>query len=177
MLKENITIEPYTLSEKESTLLNKTGVEEISFFNITGTLKENLDLQFSIEVYEKGEFKEKLLSTLGEPKEKFKNSFISFGVSRVSDDENHYLKLMAGTPSSLGSTNYIDNMLARSFSMLIKEKVILEKNKPIYLAAWTGTTKNQLHPIESEKGELPKGIEKIELAILYKVLLTDNEND
>ncbi|KXH81725.1 hypothetical protein [Sporosarcina sp. HYO08] len=40
-----ITIEPYTMSEKESLLVSKTGVGHIEFFQLNGTLAEDDDLQ------------------------------------------------------------------------------------------------------------------------------------
>ena len=57
------------------------------------------------------------------------------------------------------------------------ESISLEKNKPIYLAAWLGTTKSELNSGRSENGEPPSGIEDVELAFLYKVLLTDKESN
>ncbi|MEO4054726.1 hypothetical protein [Solibacillus sp. CAU 1738] len=45
-----ITIESYNMSEKERLLISKTGVEQIEFFKLNGTLKEDDDLQFSVEV-------------------------------------------------------------------------------------------------------------------------------
>ncbi|MEK5332669.1 hypothetical protein [Lysinibacillus sp. FSL W8-0992] len=47
------------------------------------------------------------------------------------------------------------------------------KNKPVYLVAWLGTTKNELRTVGSKNGELPAGLEEAELAFLYKVLWTD----
>lgn len=56
-----ITIKPYNMSKKESLLISKTGVGQIEFFKLNGTLKEDDDLQFSVEVFENGKFKEELL--------------------------------------------------------------------------------------------------------------------
>ena len=66
-------------------------------------------------------------------------------------------------------------MTTYSFSRLIDEKITLEKNKPIYLAGWLGTTQNELRSSGGGNGELPPGIEETELAFLYKVLWTDKE--
>ena len=68
-------------------------------------------------------------------------------------------------------------MTSSSFSKLVGEKVTLEKDKPVYLAAWLGTTKNELSFGGGENGELPSGIEEAELAFLYKVLWTDKEKN
>ena len=91
------------------------------------------------------------------------------------NDEDHSLKLITGIPSGLASTIYPNNMTSSSFSKLVGEKITLEKNKPVYLAAWLGTTKNGLRSGEGENGELPAGIEEAELAFLFKVLWTDKE--
>ncbi|NRD79892.1 hypothetical protein HPT25_21380 [Bacillus sp. BRMEA1] len=167
-----ITIEPYNLSEKEKLLISKTGVGQIEFFKLNGTLKEDDDLQFSVEEFENGKFKKELLSSSDEPKTKFKDSLISFGISGF-EDEDHPLKLLSRVPSGLDTTKYSNNMTTYSFSKLISKKITLEKNKPAYLVAWLGTTKNGLHSVESINGELPKGLEEAESALLYKVLWTD----
>lgn len=168
-----ITIEPYNMSEKEKLLVSKTGIEQIAFFKLEGNLKEDDDLQFTVEVYENGKLKEELLTTSDEPKTQFKDSIISFGISNFNDKDQS-LKLITGIPSGLATTYYSNNMTSSSFSQLIGEKVTLEKSKPIYLAAWVGTTKNKLSSVGSENGELPAGIEEAELALLYRVLWTDN---
>ena len=93
----------------------------------------------------------------------------------VFDSEGHSLKLITGIPSGLAATIYSNNMTSSSFSKLVGEKVTLEKNIPVYLAAWLGTTKNELSSGGGENGELPLGIEETELAFLYKVLWTDKE--
>ncbi len=168
-----ITIEPYNMSEKEKLLISKTGVEQIEFFKLEGNLKEDDDLQFTVEVYENGKLKEELLTTSNEPKTKFEDSIISFGISNIND-KDHSLQLITGIPSGLATTNYSNNMTSSTFSKLVGEKVTLEKSKPIYLAAWVGTTKNKLSSVGSENGELPVGIEEAEFALLYRILWTNN---
>ena len=148
------------MSEKERLLISKTGVEQIEFFKLNGTLKEDDDLQFSVEVFEKGKFKEELLKTWDEPETKYKDSLISFGISDI-ENEDHSLKLINGIPSGLATTIYSNNMTSSSFSKLVGEKVTLEKNKPIYLVAWLGTTKNELSSGGGENGELPRVLKKL----------------
>ena len=172
--KTKLTIESYNLSEKERVLIRKTGVEQIEFFKLNGTLKEEDDLQFSVEVYENGEFKEELIKTSGTIETKYKDSTISFGVSDNGGEE-HSLKLLSGIPSGLASTSYASNMTGYAFTKLIGEKITLEKDKPIYLAAWLGTTKNELRSVGEDNGQIPEAIEDYELAFLYKVLWTDKE--
>lgn len=171
-----ITIEPYNMSEKESLLISKSGVGPIEFFELNGTLTEDDDLQISVEVFEKGKFKEELLKTWDDPEKNYKDVLISFGISDLND-EVRPLKLLSGIPSGLATTNYSNNMTFSSFGNLIGEKVTLKKNKPVYLAAWLGTTKNGIRSIGSENGELPVGIEEVELAFLYRVLWTDKEKN
>lgn len=169
-----LTIDSYDMSEKERLLISKTGVEQIEFFILNGTLKEDDDLQFSVELFENGKFKEELLKTWDGPETKYKDSLISFGISD-NGGEDHSLKLINGIPSGIATTFYPNNMTSSSFAKLIDGKKTLEKNKPIYLAAWLGTTKNGLRSGAGENEELPPGIEESELAFLYKVLWTDEE--
>jgi len=169
-----LTIESYNMSEKETLLISKTGVEQIKFFKLNGTLKEDDDLQFSVEVFENGKFKEELLKTWDELETKYNDSLISFGIIDNRDEE-HSLKLLNGIPSGLATTFYSNNMTTSSFGLLIDRKMTLEKNKPIYLTAWLGTTKNELRSGGGTTGELPQGIEEAELAFIYKVLWTDKE--
>ncbi|MCM3569412.1 hypothetical protein [Neobacillus mesonae] len=171
-----ITIESYTMSEKEKLLISKTGVGQIEFFKVNGALKEEDLLQFSVEEFKNGKFEKELQKSSDGPKTvKFKDSLISFGISGIEEVEGHTLKLLTGVPSGLVTTDYSNHMTMSTFSRLIDKKVSLEKNKPVYLAAWAGTTQNTLRSVESENGELPAGIEDAETALLYKVLWTDKE--
>jgi len=163
-----LTIEPIKLSDKESLLISKTGVGNIEFFKLNGTLAKEDDLQFSVDVYEKGKLKEELLKSRGAIEKSYHNTIISFG---ISDDAP--FKLLSGIPFGLAKTTYPNGMTAFSFSNLISEQITLSKNKPVYLVAWLGTTKNELRTVGSEKGELPAGMEEYELVFLYKVLWTD----
>ena len=171
--KTKLTIEPYSLNEKESVLIRKTGVE-IEFFKLNGTLKEEDDLQFSVEVYENGKFKEELLKTSGAIETNYKDSVISFGISDIRNEEQS-IKLLSGIHSGLASTFYSSNMTGYAFGKLVGDKVTLEKDKPMYIAGWLGTTKNSLRSVGEQNGELPQAVEDYELAFLYKVLWTDKE--
>lgn len=169
-----ITIESYNLSEKENLLISKTGVEQIEFFKLNGTPKEEDQLQFSVEVFKNGQYKEELLKTWDGPETKYQDSFISFGISDI-ENEGHSLKLITGTPTGIATTVYSNNMTSSSFGKLVGEKVTLEKNKPVYLAAWLGTTKNKISFGGGNNGELPSGSKEAELTFLYKVIWTDKE--
>ncbi|PYF06239.1 hypothetical protein [Ureibacillus chungkukjangi] len=173
-----LTIKSYSMSENQSLLISKTGVEQIEFFKLNGTLKEEDDLQFSVEVFENGKFKEELLKTWDEVQTIYEDSIISFGISDSREGEgesegDRSLKLLNGIPSGLATTLYPNSMTVSTFSKLIEGEITLEKNKPIYLAAWLGTTKNELRSGGGGDGELPAGIEEAELAFIYKVLWTD----
>lgn len=174
-----ITIEPYTISEHESLLISKTGVGYIEFFKLNGTLGEEDDLEFSVELYENGKFKEELMKTWGAVDEKYKDNIISFGMSdhQGEDDSSKSFKLISGIPFGLATTSYPNDVTAYSFRKLVGEKITLKKNEPVYLAAWVGTTKNSLRSIGSEHGELPAGIDEYEKALIYKVLWTDMNRD
>lgn len=173
----DLTIKPYPLSTKETLLISKTGVDQINYFELTGTLADHEDLEFFVEVYEHGAFKENILSTSGSPESKFKKHLLSFATSRSLKDDDSHMKILLGSGNSLASGSYMHNMTGYSFSQLIGDKVQLEKNKPIYLVAWVGSTNGQLRTIGSEKGELPEGIDEAELALLYKVVLTDHARE
>lgn len=169
-----LVIEPYDLSEKEQSLISKTDVGNIQFFVLNGTLKENEDLKFSIEVYEKGNFKEEILES-SSGNQQFNDEFISFGISsnRLEDKS---LKIMNGIPSGLTTTIYPNKVKANTFNKLINEKMTLEKNQPFYLAAWVGNSNEPISSGVEESGKLPKDIEQTELAFVYKILWTDKEN-
>lgn len=83
------TIKSYNLSEKERLLINKTDVSQIEFFKLNGFLKEEEDLQFSVEVYENGILKNELLKTNGEIQRNYKDSLISFGISTMVEKKLH----------------------------------------------------------------------------------------
>src|ERR1041384_4439977 len=74
-LNTEITIESYNMSEKENLLISKTGVREIEFFKLNGAPKEDDELQFSVEVFKNGKFKEELLKTWDGPETKYQDSF------------------------------------------------------------------------------------------------------
>jgi hypothetical protein len=173
-----LTIEPYNMSEHESLLISKSGVGHIGFFKLNGTLGEDDDLEFSVEVFENGKFKEELLKSWGAVDKKYKDSLISFGMSdfQGQDDSVKFMKLISGIPSGLATTSYPNDMTASSFGKLVGKKITMKKNEPVYLVVWAGTTTNSLRTIGSENGELPENIGEYETALLYKVVLTDKGN-
>lgn len=117
-----ITIEPYNMSEKESLLISKLGMGLIESFKPNGTLGEDDDFQISVEVYERGKFKEELLKTWNDS-EKNKDSLISFGISDLND-EGRPMKLISVISSGMASTGYPNNITFSAFSNLVGEKVI-----------------------------------------------------
>lgn len=172
--KTEIIIKPYNMSEQERLLVSKTDVSSIVFFELSGTLAEADDLQMSVDVYENGKFKEELLKTWGAVEKRYKNELISFGLSGFGYEGDSF-KLMSGIPSGLATADYTHGMTSSSFTDLINQKIILKKNEPVYLAAWIGTTTDSLRSLSEGNGELPEGIEEAELALVYKVVLTEQQ--
>ena len=170
--KTKLTIEPYNISDQEMILVSKTDVMDIEFFELNGTLKEEDDLQFSVEVFEKGKLKEEILKSRGEIQTKFKDTIISFGVGD-RNGKNKSLKLINGLPSGLATKYYSNDMTLTSISKLIEGKITLEKNTPIYLAVWLGTKKEELSSGVDSNEEILQAIKDTELVFLYKVLWTD----
>ena len=170
--KTNLTIESYSVSDKEKLLISKTGVQHIEYFKVNGTLKKEDDLQFSVEVYENGKFKEEGIKSRGAIQTNYKDSLISFGAMDNGGEEPS-LKMLFGIPAGLSSTTYTNNMTGYAFTKLIGEEITLEKDKPSYIAGWFGTATNSLRTIGEINGKLPEGLEDYELVYLYKVLWTD----
>ncbi|KIL72822.1 hypothetical protein [Bacillus badius] len=169
-----LTVAPYTLSQKEEELISKTGVNDIEFFTLDGTLKKGEDIQYTIVLYEEGKFKQNMLFSYGETENKFKDKLISFGM-RAADGDKQAITLLEGSPDGLSSTEFSHKATGWTFSSLIHEKVTLKKNKPLYLAGWAGTSKNTMRSLNSEHGELPEGLKEMEVALLYKIEWTDAE--
>lgn len=167
-----LTIEHYKVSENEGALVRKTGVELIEFFKLNGSLNEEKEeLQYSVEVYENGKFKEEILKSVSAPSTDQKDSILSFGVK----DDAPTLEIIAGLPFGVSTAPFENHMTGHTFTTLVGKKITLEKDQPIYLAAWLGTKTNQLRTVGEEKGKLPKELEDYEVALLYKVLWTDKE--
>lgn len=173
-----LTIKPYELNEKEQQLIERTGVFSIDFFNINGHL-DDADLQFSVEVYENGKLKEELLKMFGMLDASYKNELISFGLFETkNEEEQQQFSLEIGTPGgSLSSTTYETGMTASAYGALIDNKITLEKEQPIYLAAWAGTTKDSVPTLHGENGQLPENLASFEKALLLKVVWTDESGD
>ena len=172
----NLTVVPYILNEKEKELISKTGVDDIEFFKLNGTLKKGDDIQYTIVLYESGKFKQNMLVSFGELENVFQDKIISFGTSDTGTEKGS-IKLLEGSPDGLATTEFEHKMTAWSFSRFVGEKVTLKKNKPVYLAGWSGTTKNSLRSLSSESGELPEGLKEMEIALLYKIEWTDAQEE
>lgn len=168
-----ITIEPMKLSKKESELVGKTGVENIEYFLMNGSLKKSEDLVIKIELYKKGVLQEESMGSSESPLNKFKNMMLSFGTRHPQNDRT-LIDVYAGVPNGFMATSFKDGMSGSTISSLISEKITLKKNKPVYLTAWAGTTKNSMSGLRvSDDGALPENLEKYEMAILYKIEITD----
>ena len=131
-----LTIEPYEFSEKESQLIERTGVFSVDYFTMNGNL-DNADLQFTVEVYENGKLKEELVGMHGMMETEFKKDLLSFSLFETENEqEQQQFTLHIGTPSgSLVSSTYDTKapMMASVYAPLINDKITLEKDQPIYI--------------------------------------------
>lgn len=166
----SITIKPYSLTEKEINLISRTGVKNIEFFTLNGNLGKGEDLEFVVEVYENGKLTENVFSTNNPVKKTYKNELISFAVGEKQSNNNQ-INLLIGSDGSLYTGVHENKMTSYGFQTIISDKITLKKDSPAYLAAWFGTTKNSLTGLSSKNGELPEGLDKIELVYLFKVVL------
>lgn len=80
-----ISIEPYSLSDKEESLMMYAGVSQIEFFQFDGELGQKEDLEFKIEHYKKGKFKGELTSLSNMVESKYKNTLFSFAIDNNID--------------------------------------------------------------------------------------------
>lgn len=167
-----LTIKHYKVSENEEALVKKTGVGLIEFFKLNGSLNEdNEELQYSVELYENGKFKEEILKAVSAPSTDDQGIILSFGVK----DDAPTIEIIAGLPSGVSTVPFENKMTGHTFTTLVGNKITLEKNQPIYLAAWLGTKTNKMRSIGEEKGKLPAAIKEYEVALIYKVIWMDKE--
>ncbi|WJY27236.1 MULTISPECIES: hypothetical protein [Sporosarcina] len=169
-----VSVKDYSPTDRESELISKTGINQVEYFTLNATLAEGEDLQYSVEVYRNGKLSEERTKTYGDPERNYKDAIISFGVDGFNDEEGPF-ELINGVPGGTGTSSYPNMMTSFTFNKLVKGKIDLVKDKPVYLASWQGTTKDSLSSHTNETGELPEGLEDSELVFLYKLLWTDAE--
>jgi hypothetical protein len=167
-----ISIKPHSLSEDEEVLISKTGVDAIQFFRINGTLKEEEDLQFAVEIYKDGRLTEDQVYTMGQVEKEFKQGLISYGFDRQGDQ----LIFLNGIINGLLEQKYdLDGTDSSSFTSLINEKKTLIKDEAVYLTAWIGSKGNML-AVPSLNGDgslLSQELYDTDAAYVFKVTLTD----
>ena len=169
---EQLTVEPYDLSDKEIELVSKTSAGSIEYFKLNGKVDKGNDLVFSVETRKKGKLVGDEVRSSGDYERNYKDTLISFGTSNIGSEDN-VLNLMIGVPSGVARTEQPNKMMASTMCRTIDGKIILTKEKPIYLAVWKGTDENSMSCRTGEDGGLPQGLEEADVAYLYKVLWTD----
>ena len=170
-----LTIEPLKLNKKEKVLIEKTGVNFIEYFKLTGHLKKTEDIKIELEKYVNGKNNGESISSSDEPNLTFQDDILSFGIQRLQEGKE--LNLLMGMPSGYSSTiQPIQKIKLSSYGKVLNKKIKLIKDTPVYLAAWMGTTKNEMHGgIEDEKGNFPEAIKQSEIAFLYKITVIDRK--
>lgn len=169
---EQLTVEPYDLSDKEIELVSKTGAGSIEYFKLNGKVDKGNDLVFSVETRKKGKLVGDEVRSSGDYERNYKDTLISFGTSNIGSEDD-VLNLMIGVPSGVARTEQPNKMMASTMCRTIDSKIILTKEKPTYLAVWKGTDENSMSCSPGEDGGLPQGLEEADVAYLYKVLWTD----
>ncbi|EDL64191.1 hypothetical protein [Bacillus sp. SG-1] len=168
----NISIKPYSLSEKEQVLINKTGVDAIQFFRLDGTLAEVEDLQFSMEVYKDGKLTEDHVYARGQVEKEFNQTILSYGFDR----KDNQVIFLNGFDNGLSEmTEELGEIDMSSFTSFLNEKKKLVKDESMYLTAWIGTSENEMGRTVAlkEDGTLSDEIVGAEAAYVFKVTLTD----
>jgi hypothetical protein len=166
-----LTIEPHPLSEEEKTLVSKTGIDGIEYFDLNGKLDEGDDLEFSVDIYKEGQLTDEGASSFGQIEKEFENALISFGYNKGEEEVDFFIGSMDGLLETYDETKGIG---AWSFTSLLNEKVNVVKDRSVYLAAWIGTEGSELRTVGlDEDGSLSDGIDEADLAYVLKVTMMD----
>ncbi|KQL54224.1 hypothetical protein AN964_12450 [Heyndrickxia shackletonii] len=170
-----LTIEPLELNKKEKVLINKTGVNFIRYFKLNGHLKKNEDLKIELDKYVNGKKTDESMSSTNEPNLTFQDDILSFGIQTLQEEKK--LILFMGLTNGISSTTESKNKItASSYGNVLNKKIKLIKESPVYLAAWMGTSKNEIHGgFEDEEGKFPDAVKQSELAFVYKITLVHRE--
>ncbi|MGE7217678.1 hypothetical protein [Priestia koreensis] len=169
--QSSISVQPEKLSSREQELISKTGVGTISYFTLNGRLKKGEDIEFEVVKVERGK-KSPSLKSYDVMTKNLKKELISFGV--VNRESN--LQLLLGTPGGLVTGNGSETVKASMFQDL-SSKITLSKNKPAYLAVWSGNKHgSSLQTLDLlDHKELMKRLEKVDVAFLYQLTLVDKK--
>ncbi|WP_456272704.1 hypothetical protein [Bacillus sp. AK031] len=166
-----LTIEPHPLSEEENTLISKTGIDGIEYFDLNGKLGEGDDLEYSVDVYKKGLLTDEGASSFGQVEKEFDHALVSFGYNKGEEKVDFFIGSMDGLLETYEEAKGVG---AWSFTSLLNEKVSIVKDRSVYLAAWIGTEGSGLRTVGIEEdGSLSDGIEEADLAYVFKVTMTD----
>lgn len=171
IVDKKVTVQPYELKEKEEQLVSHTHVDFIEYFTLNGK-PDGLDIKYSVEVYEKGEFVDELFQSQGLVEENYEDELFSFGLSN-----KELIELFMSTGGGAMSTEYDgvedDDQFGSTSGILINGKIELVKDEPIYLAAWATTNGSDISSIQSEQGELPENLDRYDRVFLFKIELLD----
>lgn len=171
--EKSITIEPYELSEEEKTLVSKTGISFIEYFKLHGKISETEDLVFEVEFYKNGKL-DHGPKTFGMIDREFDHEIVSFGMMDYPTSEETMITL--GSPGGIVATSYEIEVSGSTYGKLLGEKITLKKDQPVYLAGWKGTNNHTVTGFHADNGQFPEDALDSELAILYKVTLTDRDD-
>lgn len=171
-----LTLEPYDLSDKEEKVVAATGRGSMFFFTLDGTLAKDMDLERTIEVYEKGKLVSDEPFQYDEEAKKYKHSLNSFGMESSEKD----LKIFNGSESAFITMDEdpIPEESGSSASSLLTEKVELKKDKPVYIYGMA-TSKNNGDSvgIGLEDGKPVGSFKKSDKAYIYKITLVDRKSE
>ncbi|MRG87292.1 hypothetical protein [Salinibacillus xinjiangensis] len=170
-----LTVQPLELSEKETTLVNKTGIGYIEYFTLNGTLHEQNELVFEVEVFENGKSRIGTKS-FGSINKEFEDTIVSFGTTSTTGEGT--MDILVGTPSGLTSQQFEPEtkISGSMFQKFIHEEKDVVLNQPIYLAAFAGTNKNHMTTLGGEDYKSQrKQLKKQDLAIALRVTVVNKQ--
>lgn len=169
-----LTLEPYDLSDKEEKVVAATGRGSMFFFTLDGTLAKDMDLERTIEVYEKGKLVSDKPFQYDEEAKKYKHSLNSIGMESSEKE----LKILHGNESTFITMDEdpISEENSSSATTLLTEKVELKKDTPVYIYGMA-TSKNgeDTGSLGLEDGEPAGGFKNSDRAYVYKITLVDRK--
>lgn len=167
-----LTIKPYDLTEKEKNLVMQTGIEQIKYFVLDGTIGKQFDIHKFIETYVNGELVSDDLFSSNTVQHEYNHSLLSFGYNT----RDGLIEFIHGVESGHSSMQYKANVQASTMGSLLSEKVILKKDQPVYLFAWAGTNGKGMSSVSLDDHGKPSGsILEADKAYVFKIMLTSKK--
>lgn len=169
-----LIVEPLSLTEHEKSLISKTGIEKIEYFTLNGGLADHDEVVLEVVTIENGKQDSFVVSTL-HSNQLSDNEIYSFSIEE--DFNNNMVSMITGIPGGWVEHNLSLKTDTSTFGSILSEKVMLEKDKPVYLAGWQGTIENGLAGLYvKEDGTLSDYLLKAEHALLLRVTLTNKKD-